>query len=342
MKTQKTPISVITSDVHYNLNNLKIADAAMRLAITKANELDVRLIVAGDLTDNKANMRAEVVNAMLETFALARHYPVIIPGNHDRINEKGRAHALNFLASAGLFVIDGVDIKDNIVFIPYQHDLTYLRSILSSDELSLNPHSIVIMHQGLSGSNSGEYIQDHTAITPRDVSGLRIISGHYHTRQDIDLPNGGKWSYIGNPYTQNFGEANDPEKGFQILYDDGSLEFVPTKLRCHTVLKLEKALNSYWQITGSKAVEDVRKDDIIWVKAEGTREELTLVTKEFVKKIWPELYDFKLTLHPFPASPSTIPNNNSPQTPQLDILIDNLQNVSDTQKDRLKLLWKNL
>jgi hypothetical protein len=44
----KYPIAVIISDVHYNINTLEVADKAMRMAINRANILNIPLIVAGD------------------------------------------------------------------------------------------------------------------------------------------------------------------------------------------------------------------------------------------------------------------------------------------------------
>ena len=67
MKTN--PVAILISDVHYNINTLKLADAAMQMAIDEANKLSVPLIVAGDLHDTKANLRGECVNAMLSTFS---------------------------------------------------------------------------------------------------------------------------------------------------------------------------------------------------------------------------------------------------------------------------------
>ena len=61
----KIPTAVLISDVHYSLQTLPLADKVMRMAIDKANSLGVPLIVAGDLHDTKANMRAECVNAMI-------------------------------------------------------------------------------------------------------------------------------------------------------------------------------------------------------------------------------------------------------------------------------------
>ena len=95
------------------------------------------------------------------------------------------------------------------------------------------------MHQGIKKSGQSDII-DPTALHAEDVAGLRIISGHYHRRETIPLPDGSTIaSFIGSPYTLTFGEANDPEKGFQILYDDGSLEFVPTNLRKHVIIEYD-------------------------------------------------------------------------------------------------------
>ncbi len=60
------PIAVIISDVHYDLNTLEVADAALTKAVSKANDLDVMLIICGDLHNTKANLRAECIDAMYE------------------------------------------------------------------------------------------------------------------------------------------------------------------------------------------------------------------------------------------------------------------------------------
>lgn len=72
LRESKTkPEAVLISDIHYNIQTLPLADAAVNMAITKANQLGVPLIVCGDLHDTKANLRGECVNAMLETFSRA-------------------------------------------------------------------------------------------------------------------------------------------------------------------------------------------------------------------------------------------------------------------------------
>ncbi len=330
------PIAVVINDIHYDLPTLEPADASLNQAIDKANALQVQLVVAGDLHNTKANMRAECVNRLIKTIQKCDFMPWILSGNHDRINEKSHEHALNFL-SPYAHVLDhpvhlgGAD-KLRSYLIPYYHNPEELRTYLKT----IPKGARLIMHQGIIGSNSGEYIQDKSAITKDDVAGFRVISGHYHARQDIELPDGGLWSYTGNPYTLNFGEANDPPKGFHILMDDGSLEFVPTNLRKHVVIEIE--------VGKEVKLPDITLEDIVKVKLKGTKEQLQ--SHEFSKqniRIELGLGDFKLELIPLdtetqaPEAKQTLS-----QAEILDSMIDSLTNTEDKTKVRLKQLWKDL
>lgn len=338
------PQAVLISDVHYNVHTLLLADAAMRQAIAKANELNVPLIVAGDLHDTKANMRAECVNAMLETFALCTIPPYILVGNHCRINEKSPAHSLNFLRELAIIVDEPMDMPlTDAHGIPYYNDSNELRAYLKT----LSKGARIIMHQGLNGSESGEYIQDKSALNYEDVQDFRVISGHYHKRQDIKTGRPqkgavGLFSYIGNPYTLGFGEANDPEKGFQILMEDGTLEFVPTRLRRHRIFNIDPLGTLGHQITGKTPIEDVRKGDLVWIKYTATKEHLLTVNKSNLGKALDLFDDFRLDLVPLHTEigNNTLNSNTVPQHELLDTLIDSMSNTSDERKTRLKELWK--
>lgn len=326
------PIAVLISDVHYSVQTLALADAAMRQAISKANNLGVPLIVAGDLHDTKANLRGECVNAMLETFKLACYTkPYVIIGNHDRLNEKDPRHSLNFLQPY-VNLIDSpttMDYSNSLIMIPYQHDANQAKKLMAR---AVN-YKIIIMHQGLQSSNSGDYIQDKSAISPDNASGLRVISGHYHTRQTIPLPNNGSWSYIGNPYTLNYGEADDPEKGFQVLYDDGSLGFIPTKLRKHIVIDTD--------VNDLVAIPYIHEvGDLLWFKCRGTKEELRSVTKQLISANYGVTDDFRLEL--IPMEVTTVPTTKLVKEDLLDSLINSLTATSEERKLRLKDLWRKL
>jgi len=320
------PKAVLISDVHYSLNTLELADKSMRQAITKAEELEVPLIVAGDLHDSKANLRAECVNRMLETIQSEKTPIVILIGNHDLVNEKVTEHALNFLGSQ-VHLVDTSMRYHGINLIPYYHEPDKIRAAIKSAVKT----DIFIMHQGLKSSNSGEYGEgDHSALLPEDVKGLRIISGHYHTRQTIPLPNNGSWDYIGNPYTMTFGEAADPEKGFQVLYEDGSLRFVPTNLRKHVRFNLKH------NEIGPQSILIYNPEDLLRVTITGTKEQLSKFDRQTVVT--------RLGLHATQIKIDLLPESEivgSPKKYDFDTLIDTTK-TTDTQKNRLKSLWRRL
>ena len=149
--------AVLISDVHYSLKNLELADSAMKEAIVYANKNKLLLIVAGDLHDTKANIRAEVMNRMIETFRSTSVRIWVMIGNHDRINEKSPEHALEFLSPFVTLVNKPYTFTKNWHLIPYHSH---------EEELHLDyaKGSVLIMHQGVHGADKGDYVKDDSAI----------------------------------------------------------------------------------------------------------------------------------------------------------------------------------
>lgn len=342
------PKAVIISDIHYSLQTLELADAALKQAVAKANELGVPLIIAGDLHDTKANLRAECVNAIRATLSdMCREEPehhdneishartYILVGNHDKINEKSEEHALNFLKDLAVivekpqFTNDVYLLGDSLYLIPYHHDLIKLRAYLKK----IPSEAYIVMHQGILGSEAGHYIQDPTALRLGDVYRHTVISGHYHRRQTIKTGKGKTFSYVGNPYTLNFGEANNPEKGYQILNDDGTLTFVPTNLRKHVVIE-----GQYFR--GELVLQDkvVTPQDLVWIKITGHKAWLHTITRKEVEE-YIGFTNFRLD---FIANDETIElgdRSNQTQSEILDGLIDALPD--EVSKESLKALWRS-
>ena len=343
----RKPVAVLTADVHYNPTTLPLADAAMRQAISRANDLGVPFIVAGDLHDTKALLRGECVNAMIETFKTCKTKAYVIVGNHCKINEKGEDHSLKFLQPYVRDVINSptlTEIKINgglLHMLPYHSDVEELRKVLNSWVVLKG--STIIMHQGLNGVMS-HYIQDKSALNPEDVQDFRVISGHYHKAQDIKTGRPrkgavGLFSYIGNPYSLNFGEANDGPKGFQVLYDDGLMEQVPTNLRKHVVVETDVYKDSFWK---SSPVQYLNPGDLLWLKVKGPQSELKKLNKREIGQRLLGHSNFKLDL--IPTEAEALEENAADavlDTEVLDALISALPE-SEEQKTYLKSLWKEI
>ena len=342
LQKMSSPVAVLLSDVHYSLKTLKEAEVSMLMAIDKAEELDIPLIIAGDLHDTKANLRGECTNAMVKTFSNAKCSIELLIGNHCRINEKSQEHSLNFLEPYCNFIVNEPRKFSfegfSFYMIPYYFDVQALKEYLST----IPAGSTLIMHQGLKGSHAGEYILDRTALDKESVANFRVISGHYHRRQSIQCSKKyinksdnllGWWDYIGNPYTTRFDESEDPEKGFQVLYDDGSLKFIPTNLRKH--VKIEIDVTELEHAGGPYFCREVRPNDILWVVIHGPSDKLATITKESLGINQP----FRLELTPTDAAQLAFDTTNKLD---FDSVIDGNAGLDNDRKARLKTLWKDL
>lgn len=342
MKIVSKPIAVLITDIHFTLPTLERAAAAFLKAQFKAKILNVPLVVLGDTLDAKRIIAAECANKLIELLSV-KDAPdtIFLVGNHDKINEKSKDHALNFLKPYATVVdspAEGFLSGVEALLIPYQHDISVIEAMLKDD--NYRKPSLILMHQGVMGSEAGHYIQDKSACPKEWFEDFRVVSGHYHKKQDIKCGRPrkggvGLFTYLGNPYTLNFGEANDPDKGYHILYDDGSLELVPLELPKHRILEID--LNS----TYAKAVFQ-RVDDILWIKVTGTKEQLSKFDKKSFMEQNPHFKNFKLDLIPLETKADIdIKSTSQGKSNILDKLIDSLTNVDDKQKKRLKKTWRD-
>lgn len=331
------PRAVLIADIHYSLATLQLADQSMRLAIETAHSQRLPLIVAGDLHDTKGAMRGECVNAMLDTFRLANAHGVevyIIPGNHCRINEKSKEHALTFLRDLVYLVESPTLVQElDLWLVPYESNAAELSRVLKC----IPEGSTVIAHTGIQSAYMGHYTQDKSSLPKEEFAHLRTISGHYHKAQDIKCGRPrkgavGLFSYIGNPYTLNYGEASDGPKGFQILNTDGSLTQVPTNLRKH--ISLERTV-----ATLLDPIPDLQPNDLVKIKVTGKRSELNQVDKKAVGLQLIGHSNFTLDLCP-EKSTEAKPKQKTVEI-SLDPLIDTLKD-SDEHKAYLKSLWRAL
>ncbi len=330
-KAKSKPLFVEISDVHYSLSTLELADKSFRAAIDKAAELGIPLVDGGDLTNDKAILRGEVINRLLQTFQYAKSKHVEIYcliGNHSLVNEKGSEHVLNFLEPYA-YIIDeicGAFDLPNVTFIPYQNDPGKLQDIIQS----INPGRILVMHQGFQGAAMGDYIVDKTSIPIDAVKDFTVISGHYHRHQTI-----GTVTYVGNPYTLSFGEANDGPKGFIIVNEDGSFTREILDLRQHMIIETTVCNILENKPTGGPFPE---KDDLVWVKLRGTTLELAKIKKV---DILGGHMNFKLDK--IPTDEVQLEKSITPRTDDqiMDALIDS-GNDTVEQKTQLKALWREV
>jgi len=332
---QSKPVAVLISDIHFTPATLELATKSLIAAQDKAAHLRVPLIIAGDILDSKALMRAECVNRLIDIFCIPVCETILIPGNHDLLNEKASTHTLNFLRPY-ISVIDESFILSPIGYLlPYHSDVEKLQETLNE----IPKGRTIIMHQGVQTAYMGHYQQDKTSLPKEAFADFRVISGHYHRAQDIKCGRPrkgavGLFSYIGNPYTLSFGEANDGPKGFQILYSNGLLEQVPLNLRKHVIIERDTA-NLYSRI------DNVNTEDLVWLKVTGVRSELDALSKNDLGLKLLGRTNYKLDKIYTDVSKIPVKTDTMNDGEVLDALID-AESDTPVQKDTLKRLWREV
>ncbi len=337
-------IAVLLSDVHYHVNTLRLADFSMRAAIDKAAALGVPLVIAGDLLDQKAIIRGEVAKALIATleYAKKRNVKVIVlVGNHDKINEKGKDHSLEFIRPWATVVDEtraATELGSTwIVFVPYQSTVEAMREQIAMIE----PGSLIIMHQGVLGAFMGEYAVDKSSIDPAELAPFAVISGHYHRAQTIETDGKkhhmyhgvGTFNYIGTPYSITFAEANDGPKGYRILRADGSMESVPLGLRKHVTLELKA------EELEMETDQLAAPGDLVWVKLSGSCAALDRIKKRDVVALFPRAASVKLDKYPTDTARPDAQAEKMTKSELMDLLI---QKSDEPDKKGLKTLWREL
>lgn len=327
----KKAIAVLISDLHFSINTLPLASTALKAALENAKDRKVPLIIAGDLHDTKANIRGECIKAMLDIFETAEQRIYVTIGNHDRINEKSEPHSLEFLRQQVHIIDRPYYAKSlNCHLVPYQHDIEKMKDTLDLIRRGYPAQRRLIMHQGVQGASMGDYVIDKSSLPAEAFQDLKVISGHYHRHQTV-----GSVTYIGTPYTITFAEANDGPKGYQILYDDFTMNQVPLDLRRHVII--ERTVETLY----NKVFESTNKFDIVWLKVTGAQSELAKIKKtELGAKLFGHS-NFKLDLIPTPSAKTDSPLIKSTEPEILDELINQMIEIP-AQKEYLKTLWRKL
>lgn len=332
------PLAAIIGDLHFTPQTLELASAALTQAQDVAIELEVPLVLNGDTGDTKVVLRGECVNRLIQILSRKDAPPTYVNvGNHDLFNEKSKEHSLNFLRPYAT-VVDYPQMittkNGSFYVIPYQSDNAVMRAALACA-----PHKTpVVVHQGVQTAFMGHYAQDKSSLPPEAFEGLKVVGSHYHRRQDIQCGKGGLFSYIGNPYTLSFGEAQDGPKGFAILHRDGSLKFVDLPLRRHVVLDFNlRQLGLY--VEGRYRPSP---GDLVWLKLHGPESELAAIQKRDLGAFL-GTQDFRLDLIPDDSSETSDETQVTPTTGEeiLDSLID-ITSETPEQKSNLKKVWRNL
>lgn len=236
--TKSTPCALLLNDIHISKDNIaefhKNWDEA--LEICKENDIPY-IVVGGDWWQSRSAQTLPTLMASREAILKATKqfglYVILVPGNHDK-TDLNSTYSYNHIFSdyESVEVIDEfseIDLSDNVSLWvmayfpengPFEDRMMAMKETVCFNRQKKN---VFYIHEGIRG---GLAIPSDDEVPAQLFEGWdAVLVGHYHNRKQIP---GTKIEYIGSSRQHNFGE--DEEKGYTILYSDGSTKFIKNEV----------------------------------------------------------------------------------------------------------------
>lgn len=232
------PCMLLLNDIHISKDNIPDFQLNWNEALSVCDQHEIKEIaIGGDLFMSRSSQTLDVLLALHDSFIDAEKRGIKITlanGNHDKINQesiRGYCHVFdqhkNVEVVDDLFIIEEYDGFDLFIMAYFPEDGSFTERLqeIIDNELSISHtrQNILYIHEGINGALSQPSDKELPAkiFEPFD----KILVGHYHNRTKIKNTN---IEYIGSSRQHNFGE--DEEKGYTILYSDGSHKFVKNQV----------------------------------------------------------------------------------------------------------------
>lgn len=232
------PCALLMNDPHASKDNITefLKNWNEALEICKDNDIQY-LVVGGDMWLSRSAQTLSTLMAVRKTILLATKvygvYVIIAEGNHCKVDQEaieGYSHVFSDYESVE--VVDNyteIDLTDKVSlwvmsYFPENGSFTQRLQDLQEDCcLNRAKKNILYIHEGIRGGLATPSDDELPAnlFSAFDAT----LVGHYHNRKQIP---GTNIEYIGASRQHNFGE--DEEKGYTILYSDGSTKFVKNEV----------------------------------------------------------------------------------------------------------------
>ena len=232
------PCLLLLNDIHISKDNIPAFKANWQEAIDICRKMDVKEIaIGGDLFFSRAAQTLDVLLAVHDALLTAAEHGIhvtIAEGNHDKVNqenERGYCHV--FDQHSNVLVCDefvSLPLGDDCRFVLHMmgyfpEDGSFCTRLDRLKDEALDPKRLnfLYIHEGINGALAQPNDKELPAKIFEDFD--KVFVGHYHNRTIIDKT---RIEYIGSSRQHNFGE--DEEKGYTVIYTDGSHEFIKNKV----------------------------------------------------------------------------------------------------------------
>lgn len=235
-------LALLINDIHVSKDNIAEFQANWDEALMVCQREDIsEIVVGGDMFTERASQTLPVLLAVKKALDKAASKGIsvtIAEGNHDII-DKEAFEGYNHLWK-GLAYIDVVDTYRILewedcdfvlaVMSYFPENGSFLDWLEKARDEAIVKHGvrserdiILYIHEGIKGALGID--SDNELPQEPFLDYKAVLCGHYHNRIRLK---GTNIQYIGSSRQHNFGE--DEEKGYTILYSDGSTEFVKNQV----------------------------------------------------------------------------------------------------------------
>ena len=243
---KKKAIALLVNDIHLDKDNGNLVKDIFLQIIKICKEYDIKnILCGGDVFTCRSGQPLsclidwkDIVNRVVKE-NIDLH---IIPGNHDKTDPDDENsyldvfsninnYSVNVYKSATRRIIGGCVFA----FIPYFKDEKWLEEYdkveseiednLIEQDIDVDTPLILITHSGFDGVRNNDGSKVSSIIKPSMFKDwTKVLIGHYHNASKLT----DNVIYTGSAYQNDFGE-NITDKGFTIIFDDGDIQFIPSK-----------------------------------------------------------------------------------------------------------------
>lgn len=227
------PCILLLNDIHISKDNIPDFKLNWNEAISICMEKEISIIcLGGDLFMSRSSQTLDTMLAVHDALLTAKSKGiriVLANGNHDKVNQesiRGYCHIYDQHSNTSVadewVTLQHPDwnfVIHTFAYFPESGSFIRLLNKLIENGLQSGKLNYLYLHEGINGvlSQATENELPTNIFKPFD----KVFAGHYHNRCVIP---GTNIEYIGSSRQMNFGE--DEEKGYTILYTDGSQEFI--------------------------------------------------------------------------------------------------------------------
>lgn len=236
------PIALFITDTHLTRDNIPLVESIFDQAIEVCKEQNIKLMIhGGDVFTSRSGQPLDCLVSFSNILRKIKECGirfVAIAGNHDKTDgDDSRSYlsvydGLEEYRDGGIFQYGGLEF----VMMPYFREEKWLSVFGELDKKrNKKKKSFLITHIGFDGVMNNDGSKVESRIKPSMFKEYEaVLIGHYHNASRL----GDNVHYTGSAYQNNFGESIQ-DKGFSIIYEDGTIERVRSEFPMYIKVKLD-------------------------------------------------------------------------------------------------------